>query len=100
MAKNCMIRRNKKVNTKLQRRAKQRDALRESVNNPELDFEEKMKLYKKWQKDKIFSSRGQRRCEITGRVNGVWRKFGMCRHFIRLIGMEHCEIPGLVKSSW
>ena len=44
-------------------------------------------------------SRQRRRCAITGRSRGVFRKFGLGRTKIREIAMRG-EIPGIVKASW
>lgn len=44
-------------------------------------------------------SRKQRRCRITGRPHGVYRKFGLCRHKLREAAMRG-DVPGLVKASW
>ena len=43
--------------------------------------------------------RQQRRCQITGRPHGVYRKFGLCRNKLREAAMRG-DAPGLVKSSW
>ena len=43
--------------------------------------------------------RVQRRCEITGRPRGVYRKFRMSRIALRELA-SHGQIPGMVKSSW
>ena len=43
--------------------------------------------------------RKQRRCQITGRPHGVYRKFGLCRNKLREAAMRG-DVPGLVKSSW
>ena len=43
--------------------------------------------------------RQQRRCQITGRPHGVYRKFGVCRNKLREAAMRG-DVPGLVKSSW
>ncbi len=43
--------------------------------------------------------RVQRRCEITGRPRGVYRKFRMSRIALRELA-AHGQIPGMVKSSW
>lgn len=43
--------------------------------------------------------RQQRRCQITGRPHGVYRKFGLCRNKLRE-AMMRGDVPGLVKSSW
>jgi small subunit ribosomal protein S14 len=43
--------------------------------------------------------RKQRRCRLTGRPHGVYRKFGLCRIKLRELTMRG-EIPGLRKASW
>ncbi len=45
------------------------------------------------------SSRQRSRCAITGRPNGVYRKFGLGRNKLREAAMNG-EIPGLTKASW
>ena len=44
-------------------------------------------------------SRQRKRCSITGRPHGVYRKFGLGRNKLREAAMKG-EIPGLTKSSW
>lgn len=43
--------------------------------------------------------RQQRRCQLTGRPHGVFRKFGLCRNQLRDAAMRG-DVPGLVKASW
>ena len=43
--------------------------------------------------------RRQRRCRITGRAHGVYRKFGLGRNKLREAAMRG-DVPGLVKASW
>lgn len=46
-----------------------------------------------------FSSRIIRRCELTGRARGVYRKFRVSRIMLRKLALEG-KIPGMRKSSW
>ena len=46
-----------------------------------------------------YSSRIVRRCEITGRQRGVYRKFRISRIMLRKLALEG-KIPGMRKSSW
>lgn len=46
-----------------------------------------------------FSTRLVRRCEITGRARGVYRKFRVSRIMLRKLALEG-KIPGMRKSSW
>jgi small subunit ribosomal protein S14 len=39
------------------------------------------------------------RCQLTGRPNAVYRKFGLCRNKLREAAMRG-DVPGLVKASW
>ncbi len=44
-------------------------------------------------------SRLNNRCNVTGRVRGFYRKFGMSRLVFREMALQG-KIPGIVKSSW
>lgn len=46
-----------------------------------------------------FSTRTVRRCELTGRAHGVYRKFRISRIMLRRLALEG-KIPGMRKSSW
>ena len=43
--------------------------------------------------------RRQRRCGVTGRPHGVYRKFGLGRNKLREAAMRG-DVPGLFKASW
>lgn len=46
-----------------------------------------------------FSTRTIRRCELTGRPRGVYRKFRISRIMLRKLALEG-KIPGMRKASW
>jgi len=46
-----------------------------------------------------FSTRAYTRCELCGRVRGVYRKFRICRICFRNLA-NRGEIPGVRKASW
>ncbi|MEL6497692.1 MAG: type Z 30S ribosomal protein S14 [Planctomycetota bacterium] len=46
-----------------------------------------------------FSTRTVRRCELTGRSRGVYRKFRVSRIMLRKLALEG-KVPGMRKSSW
>jgi len=46
-----------------------------------------------------FSTRKVRRCEITGRARGVYRKFRISRIMLRELAHQGL-IPGMRKASW
>jgi small subunit ribosomal protein S14 len=100
MSSKRMIRREAK-RIKLQRLQPKRAALREQLNNPELDINEKFEILAKLEKMPRDSAKVRltRRCKITGRARGVYRKFSLCRNELRRRAMVG-EVPGLVKSSW
>ncbi len=46
-----------------------------------------------------FSTRVVRRCQLSGRARGVYRKFRVSRIMLRKLALEG-KIPGMRKSSW
>jgi len=44
-------------------------------------------------------TRQRRRCQVTGRPHGVYRKFGLSRIKLREAAMRG-DVPGLKKASW
>jgi small subunit ribosomal protein S14 len=101
MAKKSMIAREKK---RLQIAAKysvKRAALKAILIDTGVSDEEKWDAQVKLQKLPRDASpvRQRRRCQITGRPHGVYRKFGLCRNKLREAAMRG-DVPGLVKSSW
>lgn len=53
----------------------------------------------KMKKTPKFSTRTVRRCELTGRARGVYRKFRVSRIMLRKLALEG-KVPGMRKSSW
>jgi small subunit ribosomal protein S14 len=53
----------------------------------------------KTKKTPKFSSRIVRRCEITGRSRGVYRKFRVSRIMLRELALQG-KMPGMRKASW
>lgn len=100
MASKRMIRRETK-RIKLQRLQEKRQNLRKQLNDPEMDIEMKFEILAKIEKMPRDSSsvRLSRRCKLTGKAHGVYRKFGLCRNELRRRAMSG-EVPGLVMASW
>ncbi|TVQ33294.1 MAG: type Z 30S ribosomal protein S14 [Phycisphaeraceae bacterium] len=46
-----------------------------------------------------FSTRKVRRCELTGRARGVYRKFRVSRIMLRTLALQG-KVPGMRKASW
>ncbi|MFT4520027.1 MAG: small subunit ribosomal protein S14 [Halioglobus sp.] len=101
MAKKSMIAREKKRTKTVARFAERRAAIKAILNDENATDEEKWDAQVKFQKLPRDASpvRQQRRCQITGRPHGVYRKFGLCRNKLREAAMRG-DVPGLVKSSW
>ena len=96
-----MIEREKRRARTAEKFAEKRNMLKSIISDINLADNERWEAQIKLQKLPRDSSptRGQNRCRITGRPNGVYRKFGLCRNKLREAAM--CgEVPGLVKSSW
>ncbi len=101
MAKVSMINREKRRAELVEKHFEERNRLRAIVSSETATMEEKQEAMFALQKLPRDSSpsRRQRRCSITGRPHGVYRKFGLGRNKLREITMRG-DIPGLRKSSW
>tara|TARA_Y100001949_G_C15810520_1_gene253267 strand:- start:289 stop:579 length:291 start_codon:yes stop_codon:yes gene_type:complete len=78
-----------------------REELKAIIKNPESSDEERWSAQQALQKLPRDSSpsRLQRRCQMTGRPHGVYRKFKLSRIKLREQGMKG-NVPGLKKASW
>ena len=101
MAKKSMIARENKRTKMVAKFAGKRAELKVILNDPKASDDEKWEAQVKLQKLPRDSSpvRQRRRCQITGRPHGVYRKFGLCRNKLREAAMRG-DVPGLVKASW
>ncbi|NKB32963.1 MAG: 30S ribosomal protein S14 [Pseudomonadales bacterium] len=101
MAKASMIAREKKRERTVAKYAEKRAALRAILQDPKASDDDKWSAQVKLQKlpRDASPSRQQRRCRITGRPHGVYRKFGLCRNKLREAAMRG-DVPGLTKASW
>lgn len=101
MAKTSMIEREKKRAKLVAKFAAKRAALKAVIQDTNVSDEEKWAAQVKLQKLPRDASpvREHRRCELTGRPRGVYRKFGLARTKLREAAMRG-DVPGLVKASW
>lgn len=101
MAKKSMIAREEKRARTVAKYAAKRAELKAIIDNVSLPDEERWEAQIKFRKLPRNASpvRQQRRCRLTGRPHGVYRKFGLCRNKLREAAMRG-DVPGLVKSSW
>jgi small subunit ribosomal protein S14 len=101
MAKKSMIAREAKRARTVAKFAEKRAKLKEIISSPSASDDEKWDAQIRLQKmpRDASPSRQQRRCQVTGRPHGVYRKFGLSRIKLREAAMRG-DVPGLVKSSW
>ncbi len=101
MARSSVIQREKKRATLTAKYLDKRIAIKNKLKNQELSFEEASLLRKQLQKLPLNSSptRQRKRCSLTGRPRGVYRKFSLGRSKLRKAAMRG-DIPGLTKASW
>jgi small subunit ribosomal protein S14 len=101
MAKKSMIAREKKRTKLVAKYATKRAALKATIVDVNATDDEKWDAQVSLQKLPRDASpvRQRRRCQITGRPHGVYRKFGLGRNKLREAAMRG-DVPGLVKASW
>jgi small subunit ribosomal protein S14 len=101
MAKVSMIEREKKRAKVVAKYAVKRAALKAIIKDVNASDDERWDAQLSLQKLPRNASpvRQQRRCGLTGRPRGVYRKFGLGRNKLREAAMRG-DVPGLVKASW
>ena len=101
MAKKSMIQRELKRAKLVARHADKRAKLKAIIRNVNSTDEERRASQDKLNKlpRDGSPSRLRSRCAITGRPNGVYKKFGLGRNKLGEAAMNG-EIPGLTKASW
>lgn len=101
MAKSSMIAREAKRTKAVAKYAQKREELKAIIKNVNVSYEERMEAQQKLQQLPRDASpcRGRRRCSVTGRPHGVYRKFALCRNKLREHTMRG-DVPGLRKGSW
>lgn len=101
MAKKCMIERELRRTKTVAKFAEKRAQLKKAVTDPQRSDEERWAAQQQLQRLPRDASpvRQRRRCQVTGRSKGVYRKFGLCRNKLREAAMRG-DVPGLVKASW
>lgn len=101
MAKASMLARESKRAKTVEKYAAKRAELKAVLKDPNASDDDKWAAQIKLQKLPRDASpiRQQRRCRVTGRPHGVYRKFGLCRNKLREAAMRG-DVPGLTKASW
>ncbi len=101
MAKKSIIAREAKRQKLVAKYARRRTELTRKITNSETTAEEQwqaMMALQQLPRDSA-PTRLRNRCVLTGRANGYYRKFGLCRNKLREVIMRG-DAPGVVKSSW
>jgi small subunit ribosomal protein S14 len=101
MARTSIVEREKKRARVVAKYAAKRAALKAIIGNRNASDDERWQAQLKLQALPRNASpvRQQRRCGLTGRPHGVYRKFGLGRNKLREAAMRG-DVPGLVKASW
>ena len=101
MAKLSVIEREKKRAKVVAKYATRRAELKAVIGDKDRSDDERWDAQLQLQKLPRNASpiRLRRRCGVTGRPRGVYRKFGLGRNKLRDAAMRG-DVPGLVKASW
>jgi small subunit ribosomal protein S14 len=101
MAKTSMVEREKRRALVVKKYAAKRAKLKELIRSPKTSPEARAAAQAELQAQPRDASaaRQRKRCAVTGRSRGVYRKFGLSRVKIREVASRG-EIPGLAKASW
>ena len=101
MAKTSMVEREKKRERTVAKYAKKRAELKAIIGDRSASDDQRWEAQLKLQKlpRNASPTRQRRRCGLTGRPHGVYRKFGLGRNKLREAAMRG-DVPGLVKASW
>jgi len=102
MARKCKVEREKRIEKLVIKNKAKMLELRKRINDPNILFEEKLKIQKDFRrkiKRNSSKTRLRNRCKISGRENGNIRKFGLSRIMIRKF-LGKGLLPGVVMASW
>ncbi len=101
MAKTSQVQRDLRRRKLVDKYAEKRAALRRILRDPNTSIDEKLAAQEGFAKlpRNSCSTRITRRCELTGRARGVYRKYGISRIKMRELAHKG-HLPGVRKSSW
>lgn len=101
MAKKSMIAREVKRVKAAAKFGTKRAGLKAIIKNPASTLEQVDEAVLKLQKmpRDAGQTRQMKRCRVSGRPHGYYRKFGLGRNKLREAAMRG-DVPGLVKASW
>ena len=101
MAKTSQVLRDNRRKRLIAKHAAKRAALRKRLKDANATMEEKLQVQEAFAKLPRNScpTRLKRRCELTGRPRGYYRKFGVSRIALRELALKG-QLPGVRKASW
>ena len=101
MASKRMIAKNRRQEHLIEQYAERRQELKEIWLDPRRSPEEREAAARTLRALPRDSSptRYRRRCNLTGRPRGYYRKFGLSRIALRDLALRG-ELPGVIKASW
>ena len=101
MAKLSQVLRDQRRKKLIEKYAEKRAELRVRLNDPSVSIEEKFEIQEAFAKLPRNScpTRLKRRCAVSGRPRGYYRKFGISRIAFREMALRG-QLPGVRKSSW
>jgi small subunit ribosomal protein S14 len=101
MAKKSQVLRDQRREKLLQKYRERRAELRRRLKDANVSVEEKFQVQTEFAKLPRNScpTRRTRRCRVSGRARGGYRKFGLSRIALREMTLRG-ELPGMRKSSW
>lgn len=101
MAKTSMVNREIKRQKMVEKYAARRAELKRIIKDPDTSMEDRHDAVARLATLPRDGSpvRLNERCQLTGRVHGVYRKFGLARNKLREAAMRG-DVPGLRKASW
>ena len=101
MAKKSQVLRDQRRQRLIQKYAEKRAELRRRLKDQNASVEEKLQVQEEFAKLPRNScpTRLKRRCSLTGRPRGYYRKFGVSRIALRELAHQG-QLPGVRKSSW
>jgi small subunit ribosomal protein S14 len=101
LAKTSQVLRDRRRKKLIKKHAAKRAELRKKLKDPEVSIEEKLEVQKQFAKLPRNScpTRLKRRCEVSGRARGYYRKFSVSRIALRDLALKG-QLPGVRKSSW
>jgi small subunit ribosomal protein S14 len=93
--------RDKRRMAQIRQKAGKRAELRKVLRDPNASIDAKYDAHKGFAKlgRNSCKTRLKRRCRVTGRARGYYRKFGLSRIAMREMALRG-ELPGVRKASW